>query len=73
LRVIAARYTKAENWDTAIDILYNGSLALLKAGQGGSGGDLARLLVETLIKGEVHVSVDIKGLFHTHLDSFLFS
>ncbi|KAK3685954.1 hypothetical protein B0T22DRAFT_235773 [Podospora appendiculata] len=45
-RLVAARYTKAGNWDAAVDILFNVSQALLKAGQGGSGGDLAILLVD---------------------------
>ena len=61
LRVIAARYTKASNWSAAIDVLYSGSMALLKAGQGGSGGDLALLLVDTLNRGEVEVGGDAKG------------
>ena len=42
-------------------MLYNGSLALLKAGQGGSGGDLALLLVDTMGKGEVAVNAESKG------------
>ena len=61
LRVISARHTKAQNWTDAIEILYNGSLSLLKAGQGGSGGDLALLLVDTMTKGEVGVSSESKG------------
>ena len=42
-------------------MLYNGAIALLKAGQGGSGGDLAILLVDTLGKGKVEVGGDIRG------------
>jgi hypothetical protein len=45
-RLVAARYTKQANWPAAIDILSNVSQALLRAGQGGSGGDLAILLVD---------------------------
>jgi hypothetical protein len=45
-RLVAARYTKQANWQAAIDILSNVSQALLRAGQGGSGGDLAILLVD---------------------------
>ncbi|KAL7625403.1 hypothetical protein AAE478_004622 [Parahypoxylon ruwenzoriense] len=52
-RVVAARYTKASNWDAAIDILYNVAQSLLKAGQGGSGGDLCVLLVDTYKQAEL--------------------
>ncbi|KAH7363102.1 hypothetical protein B0T11DRAFT_329105 [Plectosphaerella cucumerina] len=45
-RVVAARYIKASNWDAAVDILYNVAQSLLKAGQGGSGGDLSIMLVD---------------------------
>lgn len=45
-RLVAARYTKQANWPAAIDILSHVSQALLRAGQGGSGGDLAILLVD---------------------------
>lgn len=53
LRVIASRYVKQGNWDAAIDILASGAQLLLKAGQGGSGGDLCLLLVDTYNKAEV--------------------
>ncbi|KAI5862785.1 DUF410-domain-containing protein [Durotheca rogersii] len=52
-RVVAARYTKASNWEAAIDILYNVAQSLLKAGQGGSGGDLCVLLVDTYKQAEL--------------------
>ena len=52
IRTITARYVKASDWDSAIDVLYSGALALLKAGQGGSGGDLGCFLVEVLGKSE---------------------
>src|SRR5271155_1278893 len=45
LRVIASRYLKASDYASAADILSNGSILLLKAGQGGSGGDLAMMLL----------------------------
>jgi hypothetical protein len=45
-RLVAARYAKQANWAAAIDILSRVSQALLRAGQGGSGGDLAVLLVD---------------------------
>lgn len=54
LRVIAARYIKASNWDAAAEILAGGATALLRAGaqQGASasGGDLAIMLVLEVYK-----------------------
>lgn len=38
-------------------------MALLKAGQGGSGGDLGVFLVEVFGKGEVGVEAESKGWF----------
>lgn len=52
IRTITARYVKSLDWDAAIDVLYSGALALLKVGQGGSGGDLGCFLVEVLGKSE---------------------
>ncbi|KAI1617614.1 hypothetical protein EDD36DRAFT_7337 [Exophiala viscosa] len=53
LRVITARYLKAQDYTSACDVLYNGSLLLLRAGQGGSGGDLALMLLnDVYTKGE---------------------
>ncbi|KAI0205423.1 hypothetical protein F4808DRAFT_284399 [Astrocystis sublimbata] len=51
-RVVAARYTKAANWTAAVEILYNVAQSLLKAGQGGSGGDLCILLLDTYKQAE---------------------
>lgn len=53
---------KSESWDAAIDLLYGGALALLKAGQGGSGGDLAIFLVDVLGKGGKEVGVGEKSM-----------
>lgn len=50
--MIAARYVKAENWAAASDVLVEGAVGLLKAGQGGSGGDLACFLVDVFGKAE---------------------
>lgn len=53
LRVITARYLKANDHPSACDVLYNGALLLLRAGQGGSGGDLALMLLnDVYVKGE---------------------
>ena len=56
---------KAQDWDSAIDVLHGGALALLKAGQGGSGGDLSRALVDVLSKSEKSLDSNIKGFFFT--------
>jgi hypothetical protein len=53
LRVITSRYLKSSDYKSAADVLYNGALLLLKAGQGGSGGDLSMMLLnEVYNKGE---------------------
>lgn len=53
LRVITARYLKSSDYNSAADILSSGSLLLLRAGQGGSGGDLAiTLLTDVYIKAQ---------------------
>jgi len=53
LRVIASRYLKSSDYTSAGDVLSNGALLLLKAGQGGSGGDLAMMLLnDVYTKGE---------------------
>ncbi|KAI0129332.1 DUF410-domain-containing protein [Hypoxylon sp. NC0597] len=69
-RVVAARYTKASNWDAAIDTLYNVAQSLLKAGQGGSGGDLCVLLVETYKQAELKPDSATKGKLLTCLRLF---
>jgi hypothetical protein len=52
-RVVAARYTKDGNWNAAVDILYHVAQSLLKAGQGGGGGDLCCLLVGVYRQAEL--------------------
>lgn len=69
-RVVAARYTKSANWDAAIDILYNVAQSLLKAGQGGSGGDLCVLLVDTYKQAELKPDSAAKGKLLTCLRLF---
>lgn len=69
-RVVAARYTKASNWSAAIDILYNVAQSLLKAGQGGSGGDLCVLLVDTYKQAELKPDSSTKGKLLTCLRLF---
>lgn len=62
LRVVASRYVKQENWSAAIDILCGGAQALLKAGQGGSGGDLCMYLVDVYNKAELNPDAGNKGM-----------
>ncbi|KAI8965711.1 DUF410-domain-containing protein [Daldinia sp. FL1419] len=69
-RVVAARYTKAANWDAAINIIYNVAQSLLKAGQGGSGGDLCVLLVDTYKQAELKPDAVNKGRLLTCLRLF---
>ncbi|KAI9677623.1 MAG: hypothetical protein M1817_006577 [Caeruleum heppii] len=61
LRTIAARYVKQGNYDAAIDILHSGAQSLLKAGQGGSGGDLCLFLVEVYNTAELKPDSSNKG------------
>jgi len=62
LRVITSRYLKAQDYTSACDVLYNGSLLLLRAGQGGSGGDLAIMLLnDVYMKGEYDCSEENKS------------
>jgi golgi to ER traffic protein 4 len=61
LRVITSRYLKSSDYASASDVLYNGALLLLNAGQGGSGGDLANTLInDVYIKGELPVTEENK-------------
>ncbi|KAI1170297.1 hypothetical protein F4777DRAFT_125272 [Nemania sp. FL0916] len=69
-RVVAARYTKAANWPAAIDILYNVAQSLLKAGQGGSGGDLCVLLIDTYKQAALTPDAATKGKLLTCLRLF---
>jgi hypothetical protein len=69
-RVVAARYVKQENWDAAIDILFNVSSSLLKAGQGGSGGDLGLFLIDVYKQAELKPDAGNKGKLLTLLRTF---
>ncbi|CAJ2508008.1 Uu.00g091940.m01.CDS01 [Anthostomella pinea] len=69
-RVVAARYTKASNWTAAIDIIYNVAQSLLKAGEGGSGGDLCVLLVDVYNQAELKPDSATKGKLLTCLRLF---
>ena len=69
-RVVAARYVKSENWDAAINILFNVSQSLLKAGQGGSGGDLGLFLIDVYKQAELKPDSSNKGKLLTLLRLF---
>ncbi len=62
LRTIAARYVKQNNYDAAIDILFSGAQSLLKAAQGGSGGDLCLFLVEVYNTAETKPDSANRGM-----------
>ncbi|KAI9762323.1 MAG: imidazoleglycerol-phosphate dehydratase [Chaenotheca gracillima] len=70
LRVVAARYVKQQNYDAAINILYSGAQSLLKAGQGGSGGDICLLLIEAYKNAELKPDSDNKNKITTLLRLF---
>ncbi|EMF11980.1 DUF410-domain-containing protein [Sphaerulina musiva SO2202] len=69
LRTIANRYVKSDP-PAAIDILYNGALMLLKAGQGGSGADLSIYLIEVYGKGELKPDTANKARLMSLLRAF---
>merc|ERR1712000_149521 len=60
-RVAASRYIKTSNWPAAIDILSNVAQALLRAGQGGSGGDLCIMLLDVYKQAELKPDATSKG------------
>ncbi|KAI1008040.1 hypothetical protein K3495_g187 [Podosphaera aphanis] len=69
-RVVAARYIKSKDWDAAIDILFSVAQSLLKAGQGGSGGDLSLMLVDVYKQAELQPDPTNKGKLLTLLRQF---
>ncbi|KAL6704562.1 hypothetical protein ACN47E_008072 [Coniothyrium glycines] len=70
LRVVASRYTKAQDWTNATSILYEGAQSLLQAGQGGSGGDLCIFLLDVYNKGEIKPDASSKGKLLSLLRAF---
>lgn len=60
-RTFASRYVKSEQYDTAIDVLFQSARELLKVGQSGSGVDLTGFLLDVYeTKGET-VSEESRG------------
>ncbi|KAI9796821.1 MAG: hypothetical protein M1833_005964 [Piccolia ochrophora] len=70
LRVVASRYNKQQSYNAAIDILFSGAQSLLKAGQGGSGGDICSFLVEVYKNAELKPDSSSKGKLLTLLRLF---
>lgn len=60
-RTFASRYVKSNQYDTAIDVLFQSARELFKTGQPGSGSDLTSFLLEVYeTKGET-VSEESRG------------
>lgn len=60
-RTFASRYSKSGQYDTAIDVLFQSARELLKAGQQGSGVDLAGFLLEVYESKGEEVGVESRG------------
>ncbi|PHH65003.1 hypothetical protein CDD81_3640 [Ophiocordyceps australis] len=69
-RVAASRHIKTRNWAAAIDILSSVAQSLLRAGQGGSGGDLCIMLVDVYRQAELKADAEAKGRLLTCLRLF---
>src|SRR5690606_19703315 len=61
LRVLCQRYIKQNNYEAAAQIVYSGAQALLKAGQGGMGGDLCSLLIDVYQQGQLKPTSENMG------------
>ncbi|KAF7977034.1 hypothetical protein HWV62_4792 [Athelia sp. TMB] len=60
-RTFAARYAKSAQYDIAIDVLFQSARELLKAGQQGSGVDLAGFLLEVYESKGEEVNEESRG------------
>ena len=62
-RTFASRYVKSNQYDTAIDVLFQSARELFKTGQPGSGSDLTSFLLEVYeTKGQT-LSDESRGEF----------
>ncbi|KAF2861983.1 DUF410-domain-containing protein [Piedraia hortae CBS 480.64] len=61
LRTVANRKVKSGDFTSAIDLLSEGALLLLQAGQGGSGADLCTYLIDVYQKAEIKADVAAKA------------
>ena len=64
-RTFASRYSKASQYDTAIDVLFQSARELLKAGQQGSGTDLTSFLLDVYESKGEQVTDESRGAY-TH-------
>ncbi|TDL25625.1 cytoplasmic protein [Rickenella mellea] len=60
-RTFAARYVQSQQYDTAIDVLFQSARELLKAGQLGSGNDLSLFLLEVYDAKQEDVNIESRG------------
>ncbi|OCH94818.1 hypothetical protein OBBRIDRAFT_788823 [Obba rivulosa] len=60
-RTFASRYVKSNQFDTAIDVLFQSARELLKAGQQGSGTDLAVFLLDVYERQGEEVNEESRG------------
>lgn len=62
-RTFASRYQKSNQYDTAVDVLFQSARELLKAGQQGSGTDLACLILDVYENKGENVNDESRGKF----------
>ena len=64
-RTFASRYQKSGQYDTAIEVLFQSAKELLKAGQQGSGTDLASFLLDVYESKDEQVNDESRGQYLT--------
>ena len=64
-RTFASRYNKSGQYDTAIDVLFQSARELLKAGQQGSGTDLALFMLDVYDSKGEDVNDESRGAWST--------
>lgn len=64
-RTFASRYSKAGQYDTAIDVLFQSAREMLKSGQQGSGTDLTLFLLDVYESKGESVSDESRGPLHS--------
>ena len=63
-RTFASRYVKSNQYDTAIDVLFQSARELLKNGQPGSGSDLTSFMLDVYETKSESVNDESRGKFH---------